>query len=164
MSDFRKVSKVKQGYQLLDSSANPVEDFFPQLNGIIAAQSSGVPWPPIITCSEEVLLPACSGVRVEVPLNITVFVLKRTATDLEGSKAHTRPYLAELTRIIGCLDKHMMPDLYDIIHVLESNNSATLWFAFSRWQRWEKVLEDLHNSLANWRSEALKQLMSAIVF
>lgn len=99
-----------------------------------------------------------------MPLNITVFVLKRTATDLEGSEAHTRPYLAELTGIIGCLDKHMMPDLYDIIHILESNNSATLWFAFSRWQRWKEVLEDLHNSLANCRGEALEQLMSAVFF
>lgn len=98
-----------------------------------------------------------------MPLNITVFVLKRTATDLEGSEAHTRPYLAELTGIIRCLDKHMMPDFYDIIHILESNNSATLWFAFGRWQRWKQVLEDLHNSLANWRGEALKHLMSVIV-
>lgn len=99
-----------------------------------------------------------------MPLNIPVFVLKRTATDLEGSEAHARPYLAELTGVIRCLDEHMMPDLDNIIHVLESNNSATLWFAFSRWQRWKQMLEDLHNSLANWRGKALKQLMSAIVF
>lgn len=99
-----------------------------------------------------------------MPLNIPVFVLKRTATDLEGSEAHTRPYLAELTGVIRCLDEHVMSDLDNIIHVLESNNSATLWFALSRWQRWKEVLEDLHNSLANWRGEALKQLMSAIIF
>lgn len=99
-----------------------------------------------------------------MPLNITVFVLKRPATDLEGSEAHTRPDLAELTGIVRCLDKDMMPDLYDIIHILESNNSATLWLAFGRWQRWKEVLEHFHNSLANWRGEALKQLMSAIAF
>lgn len=91
-----------------------------------------------------------------MPLNIAILVLKRTAADLEGSEAHTRPYLAELTGIIGCPDKHMMPDLYDIVHILEGNNSATLRFAFSRWQRREEVLKNLHNSLANWRSEALQ--------
>lgn len=72
-----------------------------------------------------------------MPLNIAVLVLKRTATYLEGSEAHTGPYLAELTRIIRCPDKHMMPDLYDVVHILEGNNSAALRFAFSSWQRRE---------------------------
>lgn len=120
-------------------------------------------WLPLINRSEEVLLPTCAGVRVEVPLNIAVFVLERTAAYLKGSETHTRPHLAELTGIIRCPDKHMMPDLYDIVHVLEGNNSAALRFAFSRWQRGKEVLENLHNSLANWRGEALQEFMSAPV-
>lgn len=99
-----------------------------------------------------------------MPLNITLLVLKRTAAYLERSEAHTRSYLAELTGIIRSPDKHMMPDLYDIVHILEGNNSAALRFAFSSWQRWEEMLENLHNSLANWRSEALEGFMLAIVF
>lgn len=99
-----------------------------------------------------------------MPLNITVLVLKRTAAYLEGSEAHTRPYLAELTGIIRCPDKHMMPDLYDIIDIFEGNNSATLRFALSRWQRGEEVLENFYNSLASWRGKSLKEFMSATVF
>lgn len=52
----------------------------------------------------------------------------------------------------------MMPDLYDIVHILEGHNSATLRFAFSRWQRGKEVLENLHNSLTNWRGEALQDI------
>lgn len=99
-----------------------------------------------------------------MPLHIAVLVFKRTAAYLEGSEAHTRPYLAELTGIIRCPDKHMMSDLYDIIDILEGNNSATLRFAFSRWQRGEEVLENFYNSLAGWRGESLEDSMSAIVF
>lgn len=139
-------------------------ELIPQTNGIIATQSACFALTVFIVRSEEVLLPTCAGVRVEVPLNITVLVLKRTAAYLEGPEAHTRPYLAELTGIIRCPDKHMMPDLYDIVHVLEGNNSATLRFAFSRWQRGEEVLENLYNSLANWCGESLEESMSATVF
>lgn len=113
--------------------------------------------------SEEVLLPTCAGVRVEVPLDIAIFVFERTAANLEGSKAHTWPYLTEFAGIIGSPDEHMMPDLYDIIHILEGNDSAALRFAFSRWQGRKQVLEHFHNSLANWRGEPLHEITSATI-
>jgi hypothetical protein len=91
-----------------------------------------------------------------MPLNITVLVLKRTAADFERSKTHTRSYLAELTGIIGSPDEDVVPDLDDIVHVLESNDSAALRFAFGSWKRGEEVLEDLDNPLANWCGETLQ--------
>lgn len=99
-----------------------------------------------------------------MPLNITVFVFKGATADLKGSEAHARPYLTEFTGIIGCPDKHMMPDFYDIVHVLEGNNSATLRSAFSRRQRGEQVLKNLHNSLTSRRGETLQEITSATVF
>lgn len=98
-----------------------------------------------------------------MPLDITVFILEGTAADLEGPEAHTRSYLAELAGIIGRPDKNMMSDLYDIVDILESNNSATLRFAFGRWQRGKEVLQNLHNSLANWRGETLQEVTSVTI-
>lgn len=98
-----------------------------------------------------------------MPLNITIFVLKRTTTDLERSETHARSYLAELTGIIRSPYENVMPDLDDVIHVLEGHYSATLRFAFGSWKRGEEVLKDLHNPLANWCGEALEQIISATV-
>lgn len=98
-----------------------------------------------------------------MPLNVAIFVFERTTADLEGPKAHTRPYLTEFAGIIRSPDKHVMPDLYYVIHILESDDSTTLRFAFCRWQRGKEVLENLHDSLANWRGETLNDETSATV-
>lgn len=90
-----------------------------------------------------------------MPFDIAVLVLKRTATDFERSEAHARSYLAELAGVVGSPDEDVVPDLDDIIHVLEGDDSAALWFAFDSWKRGEEVLEDLYNPLADWRGEAL---------
>lgn len=122
---------------------------------MIVMQSARFALLSLVAHLEEVLLPARAGVRVEVPFDIAVLILKRAATNFERSKTHARSYLAELAGVIGSPDEDVVPDLDNIIHVLEGDDSAALRLAFGSWKRGEEVLENLYNPLADWRGEAL---------
>lgn len=108
------------------------------------------------TDSEKVLLFACASVLVEVPLRVTLLVVQRSAPYLEGPEAHPGPDLAELARVVGCAHEHMMPDLNNVVDILESHYSAAFGLVGRRWQWREQVLQDFDDPRARWRGEALE--------
>lgn len=83
-----------------------------------------------------------------MPLNITIFVIQRSAPDFEWSNAHPRANLAELTRVIRSPDKNVMSDFDNIIDVFEGHDPAALGLAGSRGHRREEMLEHFDKPLS----------------
>ena len=104
-----------------------------------------------------VLLLRGPRVLVQSPLNITILVLQRSATDLETAHRHSWSDLCQLHALVSSLHKDVVAHFDRILDVLERHNSASkLGSVRNGVARWEDVLEDLDNALAEIGGEALK--------
>ena len=61
--------------------------------------------------SQVVLLSASAGILVEMPLDITILILKGSAPDLEDPHRHARTNLTELAAVVACADVNMLGDV-----------------------------------------------------
>lgn len=89
-----------------------------------------------------------------MPLDITILILQRPSSDLEQSHRHSRPDLCQFDALEARLHKYMMAYLNAIFDILERDDSVP--DLLREFPRWEDMLEDLHNTLAEWGVEIVK--------
>lgn len=112
--------------------------------------------PLLDTCpaSQVLLLASSPCVLIEMPLNVSLFVVQCASPNLEQSHAHPWSDLCQLHSLISGLDENVMSYFDCVVVVLEGHNSiADLCRAFP-W--WKQMLDYLHDPLAEFRGEALK--------
>ena len=107
-----------------------------------------------------------------MPLHITLLIIQRPRPNLKQPHAHPGPHLRQLNSLVPRLDKNMVSDFDRVFDVLEpilsisfcpvhkaqgrdlrDNSIPYFRRAFSRW---EQVLEDLNDALAELCAEAFE--------
>jgi hypothetical protein len=127
---------------------------------------------PATKSLQILLLPACPGILVEVPLDIAFLILQRPCSDLEKPHAHSGTDLRQLNSLVARLDKDMVSHFDRVFDVFESVNSLALgmgsdsgvsdlrYYSVSHLCRalpwWKEMLEDLNYPLAEFCAEPLE--------
>lgn len=92
-----------------------------------------------------------------MPFDVAILVFQCPTTDLKDSHCHPWTNLCQLDAIVPGPHKDVMSYLDTVLDIFKGDYSvADLVFASNRLPRWEKVFQDLHNSLAQTCRETVK--------
>lgn len=88
-----------------------------------------------------ILLFGCSCVLREMPLHVTVLILKCTATDLEYPHRHSGANLGKLNTIVACPYENVVSDFNAVVDIFKRHHPVTNLGLASNWlSGWEQVL------------------------
>lgn len=90
-------------------------------------------------------------------LDIAIFTLQRSPSNLKESHRHPRPNLGQFNALIPRPYKDVMPDLDTIFDILECHHSTPDFPLSLAWRK--KMLQDLDDTLAEFSLEAVEDEM-----